>query len=84
MDYDELLKDPGIDAVHINSPIQDHAKQSIAALRAGNMLPVRLPMATTVEECRQIAKAVEETGAYLYDDGNDGLFREFLFIKENV
>ena len=34
-DYDELLKDPGIHAVHINSPIPDHAPQSIKALRAG-------------------------------------------------
>ena len=29
VDYDELLKDPEIDAVHINSPIQDHASQSL-------------------------------------------------------
>ena len=34
-DYDELLKDPEIDAVHINSPIPDHAPQSLKALRAG-------------------------------------------------
>ena len=30
--YDELLADPNVDAVHINSPIADHAPQSIAAL----------------------------------------------------
>ncbi|HCX74376.1 MAG TPA: oxidoreductase, partial [Algoriphagus sp.] len=34
-DYDELLKDPDIDAVHINTPIQNHAEQSIKALKAG-------------------------------------------------
>ena len=33
--YEELLKDPDIDAVHINSPIPDHAPQSLAALKAG-------------------------------------------------
>ena len=27
-DYDELLNDPNVDAVHINSPIPDHAPQS--------------------------------------------------------
>jgi len=32
---DDLLKDPAIDAVHINSPIHLHAEQSLAALRAG-------------------------------------------------
>ena len=31
VDYDELLKDPEIDAVHINSPIPDHAAQSLKA-----------------------------------------------------
>ena len=29
VDYEDLLKDPEIDAVHINSPIQDHASQSL-------------------------------------------------------
>jgi hypothetical protein len=30
-DYGELLKDPEIDFVHINSPIPDHGSMSIAA-----------------------------------------------------
>ena len=34
-DYRELLKNSSIDAVHINSPIPDHAWMSIEALRAG-------------------------------------------------
>ena len=34
-DFDELLEDPEIDAVHINTPIPDHAPQSIKALKAG-------------------------------------------------
>jgi len=29
-DYTELLEDPTVDAVHINSPIHEHAKMSIA------------------------------------------------------
>ncbi len=32
-DYAAMLADPDIDAVHINSPIADHAPQSIAALQ---------------------------------------------------
>jgi predicted dehydrogenase len=30
--YDDLLKDDGVHAVHINTPIPDHAMQSIKAL----------------------------------------------------
>src|SRR5439155_1883697 len=33
-DYDELLRDPDIDAIHINTPIPDHAAQSLKALKA--------------------------------------------------
>ncbi|MFM9029954.1 MAG: Gfo/Idh/MocA family protein, partial [Opitutaceae bacterium] len=33
-DYDELLRDPDIHAVHINTPIPDHAPQTIKALKA--------------------------------------------------
>src|SRR5260370_5638658 len=45
-DYNQLLADPNVDAVHINSPIPDHAGQSLAALRAGNHVPSTVPMAT--------------------------------------
>jgi hypothetical protein len=38
-DYSALLADPNVDAVHINSPIADHAPQSIAALKRANMSP---------------------------------------------
>ena len=36
--FEELLKDPKVDAVHINSPIHLHAPQSIAALKAGKKI----------------------------------------------
>src|ERR1700691_2253200 len=55
--FEELLKDPNVDAVHINSPIHLHAPQSIAALKAGKHVACTVPAATTVEECKQIAKA---------------------------
>ena len=32
--YEDVLKDPDVDAVHINTPIPDHAAQSIAALES--------------------------------------------------
>ena len=44
-DYEELLKDPNIDAVHINSPIPNHAEQTLKALYAGKHVACTLPMA---------------------------------------
>lgn len=80
--YEELLKDPDVDAVHINTPIQNHAEQSIAALRAGKHVACTVPMATTVEECRQIVEAVKETGLTYMMMETVIYSREFLFVKE--
>lgn len=80
--YDELLLDPKVDAVHINTPIQNHAEQSIKALRAGKHVACTVPMATTVEECRQIVEAVKETGLTYMMMETVVYSREFLFVKE--
>ncbi len=81
-DYDELLRDKNVDAVHINTPIQNHAAQSIKALRAGKHVACTVPMATSVEECRQIVEAVNETGLTYMMMETVVYSREFLFVKE--
>src|SRR6478736_1340288 len=80
--YDELLKDSSIDAVHINTPIPDHAIQSIKALKAGKHVACTVPMATTVDECRQIVELVQETGLTYMMMETVVYSREFLFVKE--
>src|SRR5213076_3007852 len=47
--YEDVLADPQVDFVHINSPIPDHAPQAIAALKAGKHVMSTVPMATTVD-----------------------------------
>ncbi len=81
-DYDELLKDPDIDAVHINTPIQNHAEQSLKALRAGKHVACTVPMATTVEECKAIVEEVQRTGLTYMMMETVIYSREFLFVKE--
>src|SRR5690606_27842279 len=61
-DYNELLKDPNVHAVHINTPIPNHGEQSIKALKAGKHVACTVPMATPVEECKQIVELVQSTG----------------------
>ena len=80
--YDELLKDPNVDAVHINTPIQNHAEQSLKALRAGKHVACTVPMATTVEECRAIVEETERTGLTYMMMETVIYSREFLFVKE--
>jgi predicted dehydrogenase len=80
--YDELLKDPNVDAVHINSPIADHAPQSIAALKAGKHVASTVPAATTIDECRQIVEAQRASGKVYMMMETVVYSREYLFAKE--
>ena len=80
--YDDVLADPSVDFVHINTPIPDHAPMSIAALKAGKHVMCTVPMATTIEECQQIVELVKQTGLKYMMAETVVYSREFLFIKE--
>jgi predicted dehydrogenase len=81
-DFEELLRDPDIDAVHINTPIPDHARQSIQALEAGKHVACTVPMATTVDDCRRIVELTERTGLTYMMMETVVYAREFLYMKE--
>ncbi len=81
-DYDELLRDQEVDAVHINSPIPNHAEQTLKALRAGKHVACTVPMATSVEECAEIVRTVKETGKKYMMMETVVYAREFLFVKD--
>jgi predicted dehydrogenase len=80
--YEDVLADPQVDFVHINSPIPDHAPMSIAALKAGKHVMCTVPMATTIDECREICELVKQTGLKYMMAETVVYSREFLFIKE--
>jgi predicted dehydrogenase len=80
--YEDVLADPDVDFVHINSPIPDHAWMSIEALKAGKHVMCTVPMATTIDECRQIVELVQQTGLKYMMAETVVYSREFLFIKE--
>jgi hypothetical protein len=81
-DYDELLRDPEIDAVHINTPIPDHAAQSIKALQAGKHVACTVPMATSIADCRRIVDLTKRTGLKYMMMETVVYAREFLYLKE--
>ncbi len=80
--YEDVLADPDVDFVHINTPIPDHAPQAIAALKAGKHVMSTVPMATTIDECEQIVRLVKQTGLKYMMAETVVYSREFLFIKE--
>src|SRR5213083_472712 len=81
-DFNRLLKDPNIDAVHINSPIPDHAWQSIAALKAGKHVACTVPMATSVEDCKKIVALVGQRKKKYMMMETVVYAREFLYLRE--
>ncbi|MCG8598684.1 MAG: Gfo/Idh/MocA family oxidoreductase [Verrucomicrobiales bacterium] len=81
-DYDELLADPDIDAVHINTPIPDHAEHTLKAMRAGKHVACTVPMATSEEDCKAIVELSAETGLQYMMMETVVYAREFLFMKE--
>jgi predicted dehydrogenase len=81
-DYDAMLADPAIDVVHINTPLQVHADQVVAALQAGKHVGCTIPMATSVEDCKRIVDAQRETGLVYMMMETVVYSREFLHLKE--
>ncbi|WP_461123151.1 Gfo/Idh/MocA family protein, partial [Saccharothrix stipae] len=80
-DFRELLRDPEVDAVHINSPIPDHAWMTVEALEAGKHVACTVPMATSVEDCGRIVAAVERTGLRYMMMETVVFSREYLYLK---
>ncbi|GAB1823831.1 Gfo/Idh/MocA family protein [Herbidospora sp. RD11066] len=81
-DYDEMLADPTIDAVHINTPIQAHAEQSIKALNAGKHVACTVPMAISLDDCARVVAAQEASGrAYMMME-TAVYTREFLLARQ--
>lgn len=62
---DALLADPKLDGVVIATPDKLHAPQAVAAARAGKHVLTEKPMATSVEEGREMVEACRAEGVSL-------------------
>lgn len=80
-DYADMLADPELDVIHINTPLQLHADQVVAALEAGKHVGCTIPMATSVEDCRRIVEAQQRTGLTYMMMETTLYSREFLFLQ---
>ena len=81
-DFESVLRDPAVDAVHINSPIPDHGWMSIAALKAGKHVACTVPMATGIAECKQIVELVKKTGLKYMMMETVVYAREYLYMRD--
>lgn len=60
--FEDILKDPDIDAVHLVTPFTLHEEQSIAVLDAGKHCACTVPMGLTLEGIRKIVEAKRRSG----------------------
>jgi predicted dehydrogenase len=77
-----MLRNPDIDVIHINTPLQLHADHVVAALEAGKHVGCTIPMATSVEDCKRIVEAQRRTGLTYMMMETTVYSREFLFLQD--
>ena len=61
-ELDELLAHPGLEAVHVATPVALHGEVAIAAARRGLHVLCEKPLAMTLAEARAVVTAVQEAG----------------------
>lgn len=67
-DYQELLRDPSIDAIAIATPVNTHFELGMAALKADKHLWLEKPMAETSLQARQLVDCAEKKKLVLHVD----------------
>ncbi len=65
VDEDDLLSNPGVDAICICTPSGQHAAQAIAAARAGTHVLVEKPMALSLADAQRMTDACADAGVSL-------------------
>lgn len=81
-DYAQLLQDPEIDAVHINSDLTSHGWMAIEALRAGKHVASTVTMSLKKDECEEIVRLEEESGKVYMMMETAVFTREYLMVKK--
>ena len=83
-DYIDLLNDKEINAVSICTPNVFHAPMTIAALQAGKHVLCEKPMATTIEEAKQMNEAATQSGKILMIGHNQRFVPSHQKAKEMI
>lgn len=77
-DYKNMLARDDIDAVVISTPWDLHARMAVDSMKAGKFTGVETPIALTIEECWEVVKTHESTGAACM------MFENWAFRRDNL
>ncbi|MGW1894658.1 Gfo/Idh/MocA family protein [Streptomyces sp. NPDC002004] len=64
--HEQVIEDPGVDAVLVLTPDHTHADVARAALKAGKPVFVEKPLEVDIERCDDVLRTAYETGTRLY------------------
>ena len=64
-DPQKLFEDASLDAIYVCTYHDSHAELCVRAADAGKHIMVEKPLAMTVDQCRQVGRAVEKNGVRL-------------------
>ena len=60
--FTESLEQPGVEAVILATPTQQHAQQATQCMRAGKHVQIEIPMADSLADSEEICRVQRETG----------------------
>lgn len=81
---EEMLQDPIIDLVVVNTPVQTHYEYAYKALLAGKNVLVEKPFTVSVSEAEQLTRLAKEQGKLLIVFQNRRYDGDYLKVKEIV
>ena len=81
-DYRDLLGNRQVEVIHVCTPNESHAQISIDGLRAGKHVMCEKPMASTLEQARQMIYARDETGKKLTICANTRYRKDCWHLKK--
>jgi 1,5-anhydro-D-fructose reductase (1,5-anhydro-D-mannitol-forming) len=83
-DADQLINDPGVDAVYIATPPGSHFEYALQVARAGKPCYVEKPMARSYAECRRMIDAFEQAKLPLFVAYYRRALPRFVKLKELI
>lgn len=80
-DFNAMLEDKTIDAVHLVTPPATHAPLSIQVMNAGKHCACTIPMGMSIDELYQVIDARKRSGKHYMFMETSVYGREFLYVK---
>ena len=81
---EDMVSNPGVDAVYIATPNICHAEQAILCMRHGKHVLCEKPFAANASEASEMIKTARETGVVLMEAMKTTLTPNFRYIKDNL